>query len=59
MAIVDWNSRGAKIGRAGSHDAPPLVMREKIASPRNEKACWALKLARSLGNRSRSQIAYT
>src|SRR5215218_4798380 len=57
--IVDWSFCGAKIARAGSQLAPPFVVRENIASPRNEKACWALKLARSLGNRSRSQTAYT
>src|SRR6266511_4113744 len=57
--IVDWFFKGAKMGRAGSHVAPPSVVREKMVSPRNEKACWALKLARSLGNRTRSQIAYT
>src|SRR6266568_8296344 len=55
--IVDWSFCGAKMARAGSHVLPPSVVREKIASPRNEKACWALKLAWSLGNRVRSQIA--
>src|SRR6266508_4063793 len=50
--MVAWSLSGAKMARAGSHVLPPSVVREKIASPRNEKACWALKLARSLGSRA-------
>jgi hypothetical protein len=55
--MVDSSDRGWKMSRAGSQVAPPSVVREKTASPRKEKACWALKSARSLGNRRRSQIA--
>src|ERR671935_2075504 len=55
--MVAWFFLGAKMARAGSQVAPPSVVRENIASPRKEKACWALKLARSLGNLVRSQTA--
>src|ERR687887_2864718 len=48
--MVACSLLGAKMARAGSQVAPPSVVREKMASPRKEKACWALKLARSLGN---------
>src|SRR5437899_5925109 len=56
--MLNWLACGTRIACV-VHDCPPLVVRDRIASLRSECGRPLNELRLSLGNRLRSQMAYT